>query len=179
MPNKKISELTDAGPLTTSDEIPLARGGKTYKSRIGLSMVPAGCVMAFAGGSIPEGWLLCDGSAIPNSNGTVQGKTANFSTLFSIVGGNVPDLRGLFIRGVDNGRGVDAGRQLRSYQEDELKSHFHNLGDNSANHKAGTTKKNGLEINPSTARKFVMNSDPTGGVETRPKNLALHYIIKY
>ena len=179
MANKKISELTDAGTISTSDEIPLARSGRTYKAKIGLSIVPAGCVMAFAGATIPEGWLKCDGSTIPNAQGTVQGKTANFSTLYSIIGANLPDLRGLFIRGVDDGRGFDSGRQVRSYQDDELKSHFHNLGDNSYLHDAGTALKNGLEVNNSTSRRFTLNSDPAGGVETRPKNLALHYIIKY
>jgi microcystin-dependent protein len=179
MPNKKISELSDAGTISTSDEIPLARAGRTYKAKIGLSIVPAGCVMAFAGSTIPEGWLLCDGSAIPNTTGSVQGKTANFSTLFSIVGGTVPDLRGVFIRGVDNNRGVDVGRGIRSYQDDMIKSHNHALGNNGRSNEPATATKQGIEINNKTTKQYNINNESFGGTETRPKNVALHYIIKY
>jgi phage-related tail fiber protein len=193
MPNKKISELTDAGTISTSDEIPLARGGRTYKAKIGLSIVPAGCVMAFAGTTIPEGWLLCDGSDIPNANGTVQGKTANFSTLFSIVGGNVPDLRGVFIRGVDNNRGVDSGRGIRSYQEAYAGYNKYSSstddGDNQANGGDRRGEMQTLFVNDTQVgfgnkgsgaqKNYGPYTIHNQAGDTRPKNVALHYIIKY
>jgi len=193
MPNKKISELTDAGNISTSDEIPLARGGKTYKAKIGLSIVPAGCVIAFAGTTIPEGWLLCDGSAIPNANGTVQGKTANFSTLHSVIGPNVPDLRGVFIRGVDNNRGVDSGRGIRSYQEAYAGYNTYNSstddGDNQANAadrrgEMQTLYVNGTQVGfgnkgSGAGKNYGPYTIDNQAGDTRPKNVALHYIIKY
>lgn len=39
-----------------------------------------------------------------------------------MVGANVPDLRGEFIRGADLGRGVDSGRVLGSYQGDAIRN---------------------------------------------------------
>lgn len=80
------------------------------------SLVPTGTVVAFAGGAdrVPNGWLPCDGrslarSAYPSlfaSIGTAHGGTgANF---------NLPDLRGRFLRGVDNGIGRDPDRGART-----------------------------------------------------------------
>ena len=56
----------------------------------------------------PTGWLVCDGSVVPNGSGTVQGVTADFSDLYTLLGttygtaGTLPDLQGSFIRGWTN-----------------------------------------------------------------------------
>ncbi|MDD5770303.1 MAG: hypothetical protein PHE25_04990 [Candidatus Gracilibacteria bacterium] len=60
------------------------------------TLVPTGFIGTFYLSSCPVGWIPADGT-----NGT-------------------PDLRGEFIRGVDNGRGVDAGRTLGSFQRGSL-----------------------------------------------------------
>jgi hypothetical protein len=61
--------------------------------------VPVGAVMSFARNTAPTGWLVCDGSGL---------STSTYSALFAAIqylhGGsgsnfNIPDLRGLFIRG--------------------------------------------------------------------------------
>lgn len=65
------------------------------------AIVPPGTVIAFAGGTVPNGWLLCDGSAIDrttharlyNAIGVAHGH-GNGSTTF-----NLPDFRGQFLRG--------------------------------------------------------------------------------
>lgn len=80
--------------------------------------IPAGTVMYFANSTAPSGWLECNGAAISRSTyaalftaiSTTWG-AGNGSTTF-----NVPDLRGEFIRGWDNGRGVDSGRIFASAQ---------------------------------------------------------------
>lgn len=64
-------------------------------------IVPTGAVMAFNLANCPNGWSPADGT-----NGR-------------------PDLRGEFIRGLDSGRGIDAGRALGSWQIDMFKSHTH------------------------------------------------------
>jgi len=82
------------------------------------SVLPPGMIVPFAGDatSIPEGWLLCDGNEI---------NRASFANLFNIIGTNygsgdnsstfnLPDLRGLFLRGVDGGSGNDPNATSRT-----------------------------------------------------------------
>ncbi|WP_459609586.1 phage tail protein, partial [Dickeya oryzae] len=57
----------------------------------------------------PAGWLKCNGQAFDKNA---------FPKLAQVYpGGVLPDLRGEFIRGWDDGRGVDAGRGLLSSQK--------------------------------------------------------------
>jgi microcystin-dependent protein len=92
--------------------------------------ISAGAVMTFATPSAPAGWLKADGSAVSRSEypnlflaiGTLYG-AGNGSTTF-----NLPDLRGEFVRGLDDGRGVDSFRTLGSFQIDVNKEHNHNWG---------------------------------------------------
>ena len=92
--------------------------------------------------------------------------------------GILPDLRGEFIRGWDNGRGVDAGRALLSVQGDEFKSHRHTLGLSQADDfnpgywitSSDTSSRSGLI----EAHGSVMGY--SGGNETHPRNIAFHYI---
>ena len=93
---------------------------------------PVGTVIWYAGSSAPAGYLKADGSTIPNDSGTVQGVTANFSALYAIVGATIPDLRGEFIRGFDDGKGTDSGRSIRSAQTDQNKQHNHSATSSSS-----------------------------------------------
>lgn len=87
-------------------------------------IIPIGTIITSARATAPDGFLLCDGSAISintyinlyNVIGNAYGN-GNGSTTF-----NIPDLRGEFIRGADNGRGVDAGRQIGSNQSDAMRN---------------------------------------------------------
>lgn len=103
-----------------------------------------GMIAPFAGDTPPSGWLKCNGAAISRSTyialfnqiGTTYG-SGDGSTTF-----NLPDLRGEFIRGWDDGRGIDTGRAIGSFQADELKSHNHTGSTNSAgshSHSGSTT----------------------------------------
>ena len=87
--------------------------------------VPRGSVFCIAHTSIPSGYLECNGDALPNGTGTVQGITADFAPLRALVGANLPDLRGEFVRGFDNGKGTDSGRSMLSSQSDQNKEHNH------------------------------------------------------
>ena len=86
---------------------------------------PVGTVIWYAGSTAPAGYLKCNGDAIANGSGTTQSITADFSALYAIVGANLPDLRGEFIRGWDDGKGTDNGRSIRSTQTDQNKQHNH------------------------------------------------------
>ncbi|MEG5833968.1 phage tail protein [Enterobacter kobei] len=83
-----------------------------------------GMLAAFAANSAPTGWLAADGSAVSRTTyarlfsriGTIYG-SGNGTTTF-----NLPDGRGVFLRGFDAGRGLDSGRVFGSYQEDSVKT---------------------------------------------------------
>jgi phage-related tail fiber protein len=86
-----------------------------------------GMVAYFAKSTAPAGWLLCNGAAVSRTTysnlfvaiGTLWG-TGNGSTTF-----NVPDMRGEFARGWDNGRGIDSGRSFASAQGAAMVNHTH------------------------------------------------------
>ena len=97
----------------------------TQTAAAGHGFNPPGTVIWYAGSSAPTGYLKCNGDSITNGSGTVQGVSADFSGLYAIVGGNVPDLRGEFIRGWDDNREVDDGRSIRTTQGEGYKQHTH------------------------------------------------------
>lgn len=95
------------------------------------SYLPAGAIQAFAMAAIPTGWLEANGSAV--SRTTYANLFATIGTTYGVGNGtttfNLPDLRGEFIRGLDNGRSVDPGRTLGSNQTAANNPHSHALTD--------------------------------------------------
>lgn len=88
-----------------------------------------------------------------------------------------PDLRGEFLRGLDDGRGVDIGRVLGSAQSDDMKTHSHTIYRGS-----GTGSQTGLTAGSSWSS--ILNpvsgaASSVGGTETRPRNVAGLYCIAY
>lgn len=143
--------------------------------------VQAGTVAMFAASSAPTGWLKANGAAISRTSyaalfsaiGTTYGAGDGVSTF------NVPDLRGEFVRSLDDGRGVDSGRGIGTAQADDFKSHYHTL-DNNANGQSAA----GGQYTVSTGDNYWYRTDwtltkSTGGTETRPRNKALLACIKY
>jgi phage-related tail fiber protein len=90
--------------------------------------VPIGAVFHFAASTAPIGYLKCNGDTVTDGVGTVQSVTANFSALYAVLSstygapGKLPDLRGEFIRGWDDGKGTDSGRVFGSSQLDALQN---------------------------------------------------------
>jgi len=138
--------------------------------------VPIGAVNSFAMNSAPTGWLSCDGTAV--SRTTYSGLFSVVSTTYGVGDGsttfNLPDLRGEFVRGLDNGRGVDSGRVMGSAQTESLKSHTHDVDYFFGGASAPGKISGGETISADTA-----TTSATGGDETRPRNIALLYCIKY
>ena len=158
--------------------------------------VPVGTVLSFAGDTtkIPDGWLICNGDPILRNE---------FSELFNVIGENwgagdgvntfnLPDLRGRFLRGTDLSSSNDPDLATRiggggdekvgSYQDDELKSHTHEI-------RAGHTVELNLltggpknKVAPSGSSLQSVSATTVasaGGAESRPKNAYVNYIIKY
>lgn len=144
----------------------------------GITNTPPGAIIWYPSATPPNGYLKANGAQVSRSV---------YADLFSVIGtsfgpGNgtttftLPDLRGEFIRGWDDGRGIDTGRAFGSFQADEFKSHEHPYD------MRGTAQGgNGSAIEGSNGTYYGKGYalDPVGGVETRPRNIALLACIKY
>lgn len=134
-----------------------------------------GAVQWFACNTPPTNWLECNGAAV--SRTTYAALFGRIGTVFGVGDGsttfNVPELRGEFVRGWDNGRGIDPARVFGSAQTDEFESHTHTV--NGANSYLSTAGGGAVANTPgadfSAGASVVL--DPTGGSETRPRNIAL------
>lgn len=87
--------------------------------------VPTGAIMPFVGTTAPQGWMLCDGSTIP-----VNVNTASLRTLLGTT--TTPDLRAMFLRGTGTGNS-HTGPALKTIQQDDIKSHLHEVNINTNN----------------------------------------------
>ncbi|HCI4135078.1 TPA: phage tail protein [Escherichia coli] len=81
------------------------------------SALPVGVPVPWPSATPPTGWLKCNGAAFSAEEYPELAKAYPTNKL--------PDLRGEFIRGWDDGRGVDAGRALLSLQNDSFEAHRH------------------------------------------------------
>lgn len=154
--------------------------------------VPVGTILPFAGSSIPAGWLECAGQVLSR---------ATYPDLFAVIGTtygaatsetfNLPDLRGEFLRGWDNGKGVDPGRALGSAQGDENKAHRHDFNYKHTSGSASNSPATGdgalAAASSALGRNVVTPADHAqltnavsiaGGSETRPRNVAVRFCIR-
>jgi len=125
---------------------------------------PVGTVIWYAGSTAPAGYLKCNGDSIANGSGTTQSITADFSALYAIVGSSLPDLRGEFVRGWDDGKGTDSGRSIRSGQTELFKEHTHTPGVSQStagdhNHSFKASNRAGDENGWSGANKAFIGDD--------------------
>jgi microcystin-dependent protein len=125
-------------------------------------------------GYAPIAWAQ---STPPSGYVQMVGQTLGleYPILRSIYGNNLPDLRGVFVRGWDSGRGLDSGRELLSYQVDDLASHKHTLL-RATNSGVGSLTDQVTTANGDGGLANAVGN--TGGGETRPKNIAFNYIVK-
>lgn len=156
-------------------------------------LLPAGIITSFGGVNIPDGWLKCDGSIISRTE---------YSRLFNAIGElygagdgentfQLPDLRGEFIRGLDDGRGVDSSREIGSFQEATDIPHAYGWSGsgiwrisvpcqlnttNSAKNVDSWSDAQGPRIQFQTTH---TNTNSNLSFTARPRNVAFHYIIKY
>ena len=143
--------------------------------------VPPGAVQPFAMSTVPTGWLACNGQLV--SRAAYPALFSAIGTTYSVGDGSttfgVPELRGEFIRGLDQGRGVDAGRAIGSAQADEIKLHDHELAYGFG---GGESIASQVAFDAFTAqgdeRRISGAVIGRGGTETRPRNVALAYCIR-
>lgn len=152
------------------------------------------------------GWMLCDGRKL---------SAAQYPELFAVLGclygcvtdgqGNqefyIPDYRGLFLRGADEGAGMDpdvssrmlpnqsgTGSAVGSLQCDALQTHQHQYNEvptqptippGNDGTAAIPPPSQGLTSPPTNSLDTNQNTVRTSNGETRPKNVYVNYIIKY
>lgn len=143
------------------------------------SALPVGVPVPWPSATPPTGWLKCNGAPFSAEEYPELAKAYPTNKL--------PDLRGEFIRGWDDGRGVDSGRTILSVQGDALQDHGHKairlriIGANGGNiaipdGSAEFTSDNDL-INKISGRAFNGGVPRVSG-ETRPRNIAFNYIVR-
>jgi microcystin-dependent protein len=160
------------------------------------SALPVGAMVAFPKAAVPPGFLEINGS---------EQYIAMYPDLFAYLGTafntgdeaagkfRLPESRGEFFRGWDHGRGVDAGRAIGSNQDSENKAHFHydpisdETGSALSNIVAGKVSElgwSGLDLGAMSSSaasdpgENVFKTSTVGGVESRPRNLAVMWCIK-
>lgn len=143
-----------------------------------------GEVKQFARATAPTGFLKANGAQV--SRTTYARLFAVIGTTFGVGDGSttfaLPDLRGEFIRGYDDGRGVDSGRGFGTAQGDLLEAHVHRQA--ASSDLTGTSGGSGRYADtnvayPSNGVASNLQTASTGGTETRPRNIALLYCIRY
>ena len=157
--------------------------------------MPVGIPQPWPTNQPPAGWLECNGSTFDKNKFP---KLAN-----AYPSGKLPDLRGVFIRGKDNLRGLDPYRDILSYQDDAIRNIKGSLPTGNFKALLGHEKieigdKNGAisiqsagndylassasSTNPRQLRWMFFDFDasrvvPTAN-ENRPRNVAFNYIVK-
>ncbi|EJB8382831.1 tail fiber protein [Pseudomonas aeruginosa] len=189
----KYESATAANKLSVARAIVLKGdvSGKAYfdgSSDVSIqAQVPGvpGQVSLFAMSSPPVGWLKCNGAAVSRS--VYSGLFSMIGTSYGVGDGastfNLPDLRGEFVRGWDDARGVDPGRAFASKQMDTFKAHYHTtVGNNQyGNFQYIADVGVGGTIGGAAGSSWSPNApfnNGGGGSETRPRNIALLYCIK-
>ncbi|AXG42691.1 MULTISPECIES: phage tail protein [Photorhabdus] len=141
----------------------------------GISSIPVGSPIPWPLSHPPSGYFTCNGSAFSRSQ---YPKLAE-----AYPDGRIPDLRGEFIRGWDDGRGVDSGRVILSAQTDNTKriqlTKGLSNGQFLVDYQGPVDRYQfplGRDVLESATVTSIANN--TGGHETRPRNIAFNYIVK-
>ncbi|HGZ0707637.1 phage tail protein [Escherichia coli] len=179
-----LKEMADAGLV---DEV---------LKNLGLgegSALPVGVPVPWPSATPPTGWLKCNGAAFSAEEYPELAKAYPTNKL--------PDLRGEFIRGWDDERGVDSGRTLLSSQEDAIRNITGGFGQLRVNSEinaivdvqsvsgafyGGTSVRNNINVSMTYANDRKIRQDvhfsaanvvPTAN-ENRPRNIAFNYIVR-
>ena len=159
------------------------------------SVIPSGTIAPFGGGTVPAGWMLCDGTAI--SRTTYSALFAAINTIYGVGDGastfNLPNAQGVFLRGAGSQTisGTSYSATRGTSQRDSLQNITGNVLEVGNRHSRDTasgvfdiyTAANGYvgEFGATTSYRGV-NFDASRvartSTETRPANIGVNYIIK-
>jgi len=189
-------DITIQVPSTSSNyTISLPAETGTLITNAGNNVMPAGAIATFPMITPPSGWLECNGAAV--SRETYANLFTAIRTRYGVGDDsstfNLPDLRGEFVRGFDNGRGVDADRDsdgaLGLSQGDAIRNITGTFRTGKVNTSSdlatgaftflgNSPSGDGAQSAGSKYEFDASNVVPTAN-ENRPRNIALLYCIKY
>ncbi|EDX7749382.1 phage tail protein [Salmonella enterica subsp. enterica serovar Thompson] len=169
----------DRAALTALTSVGRAILGKTSTQGVldylGLgegSALPVGVPVPWPSATPPAGWLKCNGAAF--SSEMYPRLAMAYPT------NKLPDLRGEFIRGWDDGRGIDAGRTLLSGQDGTSFSHYGGNFDIGSGHSINNYDQ--IVSNQPGFSRFSFagpsRGDGVNYVTIRPRNIAFNYIVR-
>lgn len=179
--------------LDGSAKLPAVDGSQLTNLPIPIT-IPVGGIAIWPLATAPINYVIADGALLSRTT---------YATLFAVYGETygagdgsttfgIPDYRGIFVRGNDNGRGLDNNRVLGSYQDDAMRKFTGIFGNDSSVYPSANSVTNcfrriaavfyggqqgnykftaGIEFDNSLAT-------PTA-IENRPKNTSVNYIIRY
>ncbi|MGE4909892.1 phage tail protein [Yersinia enterocolitica] len=168
-----LSEIKGAGAAAVAATL----------ANLGISgnLIPVGIPLPWPAATPPDGWLKC--------NGSVFDKNQLPQLALVYPSGRLPDLRGEFLRGWDDGRGVDSGRGLLTVESDEIRSHRHaklNIDVSGVAYGMAAGNYSGQQTGGFYSYTTIgydsgapgIETGATGGSETRPRNIAFNYIVR-
>ncbi|EED7996359.1 phage tail protein [Salmonella enterica] len=170
--------LTGRQPLDATLTALSGKSPSDIVNYLGISsnLIPVGVPLPWPLAAPPSGWLLCNGQTFTATQ--YPALAVAYPALAT------PDLRGLFIRGLDNGRGYDPLRDLGTEQLDAFASHRHQPEQSGAGNRfvadySEDGTGSGAQI-AMGANNYAMcrYTNYVGGTETRPRNFALNYIVR-
>ncbi|HHU3946710.1 TPA: phage tail protein, partial [Escherichia coli] len=136
------------------------------------SALPVGVPVPWSSAAPPTGWLKCNGAAFSSEMYPRLARAYPTNKL--------PDLRGEFIRGWDDGRGIDAGRTLLSGQDGTSFSHYGGNFDIGSGHTISNYDQ--IVSNQPGFSRFSFagpsRGDGVNHVTIRPRNIAFNYIVR-
>ncbi len=172
--------------------------------------VPSGTIVSYGGTAAPTGWVFCDGTSYSGTNATYAALYAAIGTAYggqsATMAFNVPDLRGRFVRGADDGSAHDPDAANRiasaaggnavgvgSLEDAAFASHNHGVNDPGHAHSSWSTypganlaagafnyagTPDGALHGATAGAGTGITIAAAGGTETRPLNVAVSYLIK-
>ncbi|WP_109544663.1 phage tail protein [Escherichia coli] len=191
----KLLQKGSNGALPVNQGGTGATNAADARTKLGLgegSALPVGVPVPWPSATPPTGWLKCNGAAFSAEEYPELAKAYPTNKL--------PDLRGEFIRGWDDGRGADSGRGLLSFQKATLVESFglvrstttgsyrlvtrptETVSDNTSNYMTTDYDSRESLYSPATAYPSI-ELLPTGavagaGFRVRPRNIAFNYIVR-
>ncbi|GMB64040.1 hypothetical protein PPNK14_19300 [Pectobacterium parmentieri] len=183
-----VGALPAAGTAVAATKLATARkiNGVAFDGTADIALpldFPAGAPIPYPLSTPPTGWLKCNGQAFDKSRYPILASR--------YPSGFLPDLRGEFVRGWDDGRGADAGRGLMSVQGDAIRNmtgsiavSTENTGSSTAIGTFSVTGIGGTVATSGFGNRGIPRFDfdasrvvPTAN-ENRPRNIAFNYIVR-
>lgn len=180
-----LSSLLVAANITPNGNVDAVGASQYFDAMLSVTTLNSGPIigmpMMWPSNTLP----VIAGMTFFKMNGTAFNTTLYPKLAAVYPSGILPDYRGEFLRGWDDGRGVDAGRTLGSLQLDSLKSHLHRLYLSQG--VAGNQNILGLtsgQLGGFTSNIYQPDGstlpaiENTGGSETRPRNISINFITR-